>query len=286
MTRIKFAALFLAAAFVFCLGGCSKAEPGGNSLPDEHDIVLTPNYNEGESEYEYPESGKSSSAEESREQSGAQSEGNGEESSDFSSGDPEEKENEGYDELILVNPTHYIPDDYTVNLVTVQGKYKLDEKAAEHAIDLLAAAKEAGYNMQLCSAYRTVEKSAELYQRQINKFLNLGYSQKDAETEAAKWVAPPGTSEHHTGLSMDLVSSDYWGYYSDLEHDYDKFDSFAWMYEHCAEYGFILRYPKDKQDITGITYEPWHYRYVGVDAAKYIMENGLCLEEYLEEIGR
>ncbi len=285
MTRIKFAALFLAAAFVFCLGGCSKAGPGGNSLPDEHDIVLMPNYNEGESEYEYPESGKSSSAEESGEQSGAQSSAQSE-SGAFSSGHSEEKENEGYDELILVNPTHYIPDDYTVNLVTVQGKYKLDEKAAEHAIDLLAAAKEAGYNMQLCSAYRTVEKSAELYQRQINKFLKLGYSQKDAETEAAKWVAPPGTSEHHTGLSMDLVSSDYWGYYSDLEHDYDKFDSFAWMYEHCAEYGFILRYPEDKQDITGITYEPWHYRYVGVDAAKYIMENGLCLEEYLEEIER
>ena len=130
MTRIKFAALFLAAAFVFCLGGCSKAEPGGNSLPDEHDIVLMPNYNEGESEYEYPESGKSSSAEESGEQSGAQSSAQSE-SGAFSSGHPEEKENEGYDELILVNPTHYIPDDYTVNLVTVQGKYKLDEKALE-----------------------------------------------------------------------------------------------------------------------------------------------------------
>ena len=185
-----------------------------------------------------------------------------------------------------MNPTHYIPDDYEVNLVTVQGKYKLDEKAAEHAIDLLAAAKKAGYDMQLCSAYRTVKKSEELYQRQIKKFLSAGYSQADAEKEAAKWVAPPGTSEHHTGLAMDLVSSDYWGQYSDLEHDYDKFDSFKWMYANCAEYGFVLRYPEDKQDITGITYEPWHYRYVGVDAAKYIMENGLCLEEYLEEIGR
>ena len=85
---------------------------------------------------------------------------------------------------------------------------------------------------------------------------------------------------------MDLVSSDYWSYYSDLEHDYEKFDSFKWMYENCAQFGFILRYPKDKQDITGITYEPWHYRFVGVEAATYIMENGLCLEEYLEIIGK
>ena len=136
--------------------------------------------------------------------------------------------------------------------------------------------------MQICSAYRTIEKSAELYQRKVQQYLNAGYSQAKAESEAAKWVAPPGTSEHHTGLAMDIVSSDYWGQYSDLEHDYEKFDSFKWMYEHCAEYGFILRYPKDKQDITGITYEPWHYRYVGVEVATYIMENGLCLEEYLD----
>lgn len=284
MNKRKFAAAVIAAAIALTFGACSKSRPEGSSLPDEHDVVLTPNYNEGESEYEYGKSENSASTAESSAANG----GSSASSSEYSEAqkEPQDSGEGGYDELILVNPTHYIPDDYTVELVTVQGKYKLDEKAAEHAIDLLTAAKEAGYDMQLCSAYRTVEKSAELYQRQIKKFLNAGYSQKDAETEAAKWVAPPGTSEHHTGLSMDLVSSDYWGYYSDLEHDYDKFDSFKWMYEHCAEYGFVLRYPKGKEDITGITYEPWHYRYVGVDAAKYIMENGLCLEEYLEEIGR
>ncbi|MBQ6580158.1 MAG: M15 family metallopeptidase [Oscillospiraceae bacterium] len=186
--------------------------------------------------------------------------------------------------LILVNPWNYIPEDYVPELEKVQGKYNMDIKAAESARNLVAAAKEAGFNMQLCSAYRTVEKSAQLYKNKVNEYIGYGYSEADAKVEAAKWVAPPGTSEHHTGLAMDLVSSDYWNYYSDLEHDYEKFDSFKWMYEHCAEFGFILRYPKDKQDITGITYEPWHYRYVGVEAAKYIMENGLCLEEYLELI--
>lgn len=285
MNRRKFAAAVVAAVLALSFSACSKSEHTGTSLPDEHGVVLTPNYSEDESEYEY---GKSEEADENS--APEQSESGVSEGSSSGLSTPsdtsEENEHGGYDELILVNPTHYIPDDYEVNLVTVQGKYKLDEKAAEHAIDLLAAAKKAGYNMQLCSAYRTVEKSAELYQKQIKKFLNAGYAQAEAEKEAAKWVAPPGTSEHHTGLSMDLVSSDYWGQYSDLEHDYDKFDSFKWMYAHCAEYGFVLRYPKGKEDITGITYEPWHYRYVGVDAAKYIMENGLCLEEYLEEIER
>ena len=188
--------------------------------------------------------------------------------------------------LILVNPWNYIPEGYVPELEKVQGKYNMDIKAAESARNLVAAAKEAGFNMQLCSAYRTVEKSAQLYKNKVNEYIGYGYSEADAKVEAARWVAPPGTSEHHTGLAMDLVSSDYWGYYSDLEHDYEKFDSFKWMYEHCAEFGFILRYPKDKQDITGITYEPWHYRYVGVEAATYIMENGLCLEEYLEIIGK
>lgn len=201
-----------------------------------------------------------------------------------SSSETEEPSPKDYGTLILVNPWNYIPEDYTLELETVQGKYKMDIKAAESARNLVAVAKEAGFNMQLCSAYRTVEKSAELYQRKVNQYIGYGYSEADAKVEAAKWVAPPGTSEHHTGLAMDLVSSDYWNYYSDLEHDYEKFDSFKWMYEHCAEFGFILRYPKDKQDITGITYEPWHYRYVGIEAAEYIMENGLCLEEYLEII--
>lgn len=201
-----------------------------------------------------------------------------------SSSETEEPSPKDYGTLILVNPWNYIPEDYTLELETVQGKYKMDIKAAESARNLVAAAKEAGFNMQLCSAYRTVEKSTELYQRKVNQYIGYGYSEADAKVEAAKWVAPPGTSEHHTGLAMDLVSSDYWNYYSDLEHDYEKFNSFKWMYEHCAEFGFILRYPKDKQDITGITYEPWHYRYVGIEAAEYIMENGLCLEEYLEII--
>lgn len=187
--------------------------------------------------------------------------------------------------LILVNPWNRIPDDYTLDLETVQGDYKMNKLAAGAAKDLIAAAAAEGYSLRVCSGYRTVEKSRILYERKVQQYLDAGYSEEKAKVEAAKWVAPPGTSEHHTGLAMDIVSADYFDYYSDLEHDFDKFDEFKWLIAHCAEYGFILRYPEDKQDTTGITYEPWHYRYVGKEAAEVIMSEGLCLEEYLEQYG-
>ena len=271
MKKRRFFAAAIAAVIILSAAGCSKESNEHNEPPKENNVVLTP------IEPEEPESNPEEIPEEIPPESSEPEQ-------------PEEPEEpkipvpEDRSVLILVNPWNYSPEDYAPVLENVQGKYNLDEKAAESAKNLVAAAKEAGFNMLLCSAYRTVQKSAELYQRKVNEFLSAGYSEADAKTEAAKWVAPPGTSEHHTGLAMDLVSSDYWSYYSDLEHDYEKFDSFKWMYEHCAEFGFILRYPKDKQEITGITYEPWHYRYVGVEAAEYIMENGLCLEEYLELI--
>jgi LAS superfamily LD-carboxypeptidase LdcB len=94
-------------------------------------------------------------------------------------------------------------------------------------------------------------------------------------------VARPGTSEHHVGLAVDILGS---GYYS-LEQSFENTAAFKWLKAHCAEYGFILRYPKEKEHITGVIYEPWHYRYVGVDVAKEIMSRNITLEEYLEEKG-
>ena len=95
--------------------------------------------------------------------------------------------------------------------------------------------------------------------------------------EAARWVALPGTSEHHTGLALDIVSSSY----TALTRRQEKTAEQQWLMEHCWEYGFILRYPEEKGDITGIYYEPWHYRYVGREAALEIRDSGLCFEEYL-----
>ena len=277
--KIKKAAAFFAAIMLVLFASCSD-EPQKEDGTIDNTVIIEPVIPEEEA-----------NEEESYEETEKTEEETPEEIPEETNSEPETEEEktpapENKDILILVNPWNYIPEDYSIELEQVQGKYNLDVKAAESARNLVKAAKEAGFNMQLCSAYRTVQKSAELYQRKVNEFKSYGYSEEDAKREAAKWVAPPGTSEHHTGLAMDLVSSDYWSYYSDLEHDYEKFDSFKWLYENCAKFGFILRYPKDKQDITGITYEPWHYRYVGVEAAEYIMENGLCLEEYLEIIDK
>lgn len=186
--------------------------------------------------------------------------------------------------MILVNKANPIPDNFDVELVDVTGQYKFDARAAEALEQLLADAEEAGHPMVLRSTYRTKARSEELYTAKVQEYVNSGYSQEAAEEEAAKWIAPPGTSEHHTGLAADIVSAEYDAENWDLLHDFENYSGFTWLKENCAKYGFILRYPKDKQDITNITYEPWHYRYVGVEAAKEITEKGLCLEEYIDLI--
>ena len=121
---------------------------------------------------------------------------------------------------------------------------------------------------------------AELAEVQAQMKYN-GYSREKAEQVAATRVAPPGTSEHNTGLAVDILSGDYYYHHSTMEESFEYDAEAIWMAEHCAEYGFILRYPKGKQDVTGIIFEPWHFRYVGVEIATYIMENNLTLEEYL-----
>lgn len=175
---------------------------------------------------------------------------------------------------LLVNPDHLMPDDYSPTVVSVGGNYKLESKAAAAWQDMQAAASRDGVSLWIISAYRTLERQTELYQEKVEEYKNLGYNKGDAKIEAGKWVAVPGTSEHCLGYAADLCS---------LEENFENSDQFAWLQKHCAEYGFILRYPKDKVDITKISYEPWHYRYVGSNHAQIIMSQGLCLEEYLEQ---
>ena len=169
-----------------------------------------------------------------------------------------------------------MPDDYSPTVVSVGDNYKLEAKAAAAWQDMQAAAWEDGVSLWIISAYRTLERQTELYNEKVEEYKNLGYSEADAKLEAGKWVAVPGTSEHCLGYAADLCS---------LEESFENSEQFAWLQEHCAEYGFILRYPKDKVDITKISYEPWHYRYVGSNHAQIIMSQGLCLEEYLEQYG-
>ena len=129
----------------------------------------------------------------------------------------------------------------------------------------------------VCSAYRSSETQTRLYNNKIARLRAAGYSKEAAIREAGRWVAVPGTSEHQTGLAVDLVASSY----QVLDRKQEQTAEQKWLMEHCWEYGFILRYPSDKSAVTGIGYEPWHYRYVGRETSKAIQDSGLCLEEYL-----
>lgn len=181
--------------------------------------------------------------------------------------------------LMLVNRDYILPDDYTVKtaktVIDVYGGYDrgyLDYRVAPHFIEMYNAALEDGLKLSPLSGYRSVERQKNNFENLIRDYMNKGYSKAQATVLASEIILPPSTSEHNAGLAMDILS---------LEVSFENSDEFAWLQEHAADYGFILRYPKDKQDITKITYEPWHWRYVGVKAAKEMKASGECLEEYL-----
>ena len=131
--------------------------------------------------------------------------------------------------------------------------------------------------MCVTSGYRSYEKQRDVFNTTMQDWINQGYTPLNAYDETKKSVAIPGTSEHATGLAVDIMSTKY----GELDEKQGDTEEQKWLMEHCSEYGFVLRFPQDKSDITGIVYEPWHYRYVGVDAAKEMTENGLTLEEYV-----
>ena len=137
-----------------------------------------------------------------------------------------------------------------------------------------------GLSPLICSSYRTNKKQQRLYSNEVSNYLARGYSQANAEIEARKWVAVPGTSEHQTGLAVDIVDTNY----QLLDEKQEDTPVQKWLIKNSYKYGFILRYPSDKSNITGINYEPWHYRYVGKEVAKEIYERGICFEEYLDSV--
>ena len=183
--------------------------------------------------------------------------------------------------LIIANKQHPMPESYKVNVSYISGNYRIDSRVKDSYNAMITAAKNDGVTLKIISGFRTFSGQESLFNNKVNQYLNKGYSREKAEELAAQYVAPPGTSEHLTGLAVDLISPDWYNTHSSLTSDFENTKQFAWLYEHCAEYGFILRYPKDKVEITGYSYEPWHYRYVGVEAAKEIMSKKICLEEYV-----
>ena len=179
--------------------------------------------------------------------------------------------------LTLVNADNPLTNDYSPKLKSLTSGHKFDERAIDQLNAMLSAMRAQGLSPVVCSAYRTVEYQRTLFNNQVERQMTKGLSREQAEIEARKSVAYPGTSEHNLGLAADIVSISY-QLLDDAQADTPEM---KWLFEHCHEYGFILRYPKDKTDITGIIYEPWHFRYVGTETATEIMESGLCLEEYL-----
>jgi len=179
--------------------------------------------------------------------------------------------------LTLVNPWTPLPEDHTFTVKTLSNGQSVDERCYPDLQEMMDACRAAGLSPVICSAYRSYEKQEELYENKVDKLLAQGFSGKEAETEAAKVVAVPGASEHQLGLALDIVDLNN----QNLDESQEDTPVQKWLMAHSWEYGFILRYPNDKSEITGIIYEPWHYRYVGRDAAAEIHEQGICLEEYL-----
>ena len=183
------------------------------------------------------------------------------------------------DLLTLVNPWNSINEDYVPPLASLNDSTELDERALEALISLLEDCREAGNAPYVCSAYRSWETQNSLYEDKVGRVVASGIDESLARIEAAREVARPGTSEHQLGLAFDIIDSSY----TVLDEAQEDTSTQKWLMENSWRYGFILRYPEGKSEITGIIYEPWHYRYVGVDAAEDIYKSGLCLEEWLEK---
>ena len=187
--------------------------------------------------------------------------------------------------VILANPWNPVPADYTADFVTLSSKYAVDNSQVDRScvddlmqmIDDCNAVSPTAY---VVSAYRDFDHQTRNYNRKVNYYLNKGYSQADAEKEAATVVAVPGTSEHQLGLAVDIIDTRLW----DLVEAQENQPAQKWLLENSWRYGFIFRYPKDKIDITGIIYEPWHYRYVGRELAAEIHYSGQTLEEYFDSL--
>ena len=180
--------------------------------------------------------------------------------------------------LVLVNPWNQIPEDYTAELVAISDAHQIAQIAYEDYLDMMADCAAAGFRPVVCSAYRTQEYQENLYQNRINRYVWAGYSVEEATNLAGRSVAVPGTSEHQLGLALDIVDARN----GRLDESQADMPTQQWLMENSWRYGWILRYPNEKSEITGIIYEPWHYRYVGRTVAKEIYELGICLEEYLE----
>lgn len=171
---------------------------------------------------------------------------------------------------ILINADHPLPEDYSVSLLQLDNGEYIDERIWPELQEMFDTARSQGISLYVRSGWRSSEQQQAVMDETVRKYIGEGYSPEDAVREAGEWVAAPGTSEHETGLAVDINSEDEAG----------SLRTYSWLKDNAHLYGFIRRYPEEKSSLTGIAYEPWHYRYVGKEAAAEMYESGMCLEEY------
>lgn len=176
-------------------------------------------------------------------------------------------------QLILVNAEHPIPKDYEVELTQLANGIFLDSRIYPDLQKMFDDARSEGVHPIVGEGYRTYQAQQQIMKEKIDSFVLEGYSKSDAKKLAREWVAEPGTSEHELGIALDI----------NADEGSDAWEVYTWLADNAHQYGFILRYPQGKEEITGIDYEPWHYRYVGYEAAQEMYDQHITLEEYLGE---
>lgn len=189
----------------------------------------------------------------------------------------EGEQTDGVWNLVLVNPWNPLPENFSVDIEPLDNTVGVDKRCYPQLQKMMDDCRAAGYSPYICSSYRTQAMQQENFDRQIGIFKDQGYDDEEARKLAAREVAVPGTSEHQLGLAVDIIDTNNWN----LDESQESMPTQQWLMANSWRYGFILRYPNGTTDITGIIYEPWHYRYVGCQVAKEIYERGITLEEYL-----
>lgn len=183
-------------------------------------------------------------------------------------------------QLLLVNPQHSLPEGFKVILTELKGGHSVDERCYPDLQKMMDDCRAAGCQPLICSSFRSQEKQQELFDNKVNKLVEQGLTKDEAKAKAATIVALPGTSEHQTGLAVDIVDINN----QNMDETQADTPTQQWMMKNSWNYGFVFRFPAEKTEITGISHESWHYRYVGKEAAKVIYEQSLCLEEYIEQL--
>lgn len=186
-------------------------------------------------------------------------------------------------ELLLVNEQHKIKEEPS-NLKDLPDGHKIDSRIYDHYMSLVNDAKKSGIELTVISAYRSVKEQEEIVERDTETNVYQGLPENEAKKKAMEYLTVPGLSEHHTGLALDVLEVSWYEQGKTLEEDFGNTDAGKWLADNACHYGFVIRYQKGKEKITGINYEPWHIRYVGKENAEYMNKNNLVLEEYVDQL--